>query len=66
MKGGVKTGDLGEVGAAFQEEPDGRQVVRLVERDERDQPLKGGQHLRVDPHRLRVIQPPVDDAMADT
>jgi len=46
-------------------EADWRQVVRLVQRHQRDKTLKLGQHLCIHAHRLGIVQPSVHHPMAD-
>jgi hypothetical protein len=51
VEGGVEAGDLEEGGLAFRHDSDRGEVVRLVQRGERDEPIEGRQHVRVESHR---------------
>ncbi len=51
VKRGVEAGDLEEGGLAFRHDSDRGEVVRLVKRGERDEPVEGSEHIGVDPDR---------------
>ena len=66
MERGVEAGDLGHLGLhAPEEPPDRREVVRLMQRGERDQLFKHGHHGSMGANRLRVVQPTVYDRVPD-
>ena len=56
---------LRKVWRALEQSGHGRQVVRLVQRSERDEALERLERLRVHPHRSRVLEPSMNDAMPD-
>src|SRR5205085_9488895 len=60
-----ETCHLGQLRAALEQEPDGRQVVWLVQRRERNEFRKVLQHRVVDAHRRGVVLPAVNDAVSD-
>ncbi len=62
---GIEARDLRQVRRAGEQRPDRREVVRLVQRRERDVLLECGEHRRVDAGGLGVLETPVHDAMAD-
>jgi hypothetical protein len=61
----VEAGHLRRSGPLPQQRPDRGQVVRLVQRCQRHQPLQVGQHRRVEHDRRRVARAPVDDPVPD-
>ncbi len=66
VKAGVEAGDLRDVGKPLGNGIDRRQVVRLMERRERNQRAKFLHHVRRDQRGRSEPRPTVDDAMADT
>ena len=65
MERGVEARHLGQVGTKRGDDLDRLQVVRLVQGRKRAQRRELRDHLRARPHRLRELQPAVNDAMAD-
>ena len=66
MEGGVEACHLRQLRQPLQQEADGRQVVRLVQRRKRDVFLECGQNGAVEHDRLRVFEAAVHHAMTDT
>ena len=62
---GIEAGDLRQLRRALEQAPDRREVVRLMQRRERNQLLERRHHVRIDAHRLREVEPAVHDAMSD-
>ena len=62
---GIEARYLRQVRPALEQGADRRQVVRLMQRRERNEFLERGEDICVEPHRLRVFQPAVHDAVAD-
>ena len=65
VKRGVEAGDLRHAGKCGPGRGDARQIVRLVQRRERDQRCEPLHGLVGDQDRRRKVQPAMDDAMAD-
>ena len=65
MKGRVEARDLQDFGLHGSDRPDGQEVVRLVQRCERDQGFQIGDHVIVDGHVRVVSRAAMHDAMAD-
>ena len=65
MERRVEASHLRQLGPALEQEPDRRQVVGLVQRRERNELRQVFQHRAVDAHRLGVLEPAVNDAVAD-
>jgi hypothetical protein len=65
VKRGVEAGDLRQARPALDQGADRRQVVRLMERRKGNQFFERGDNTGVEPHRLRILHPAVDDAVAD-
>ena len=65
MKGGVEASDLRQLGRPRQQRADRRQIVRLMERRQRDQALKLVQHIDVDQDRPVIPRTAVHDPMPD-
>ena len=65
MEGGIEAGDLRQVGRAREQRADRREIVRLVQRRQRDVAFEMREHLVVDQHRPVVVGAAVHDAMAD-
>jgi hypothetical protein len=65
VEGGVEAGHLRHARLAFEHQPDRHQVVRLVQRRQRDELLQVRQHFAVHAHRRRVLHANMHDAMAD-
>ena len=65
VEAGVEAGDLGDVRALAQQDLDGLQRERLVQRRQRDVALEVGQHLGIDAHRVEVLATAVDHAVRD-
>ena len=65
MEGGVEAGDLRRRRERLPRRLDAGDVVRLVERRERDQRPQLRERRLVDQDRGGVIRPSVDDAVAD-
>jgi len=65
VEGRVEAGDLSERRLSFGENPYRREVMRLVQRGERNKPTERCQHTRVDSYRRREIHAAVNDAMSD-
>ncbi len=65
VKAGVEASDLRHVRQTLEDRFDGGEVVRLMERSQRDQLVELLQDLPGHDHRSGVARPSVDDAMAD-
>ena len=65
MEGGIEAGDLRQCREIAQQRPDRRQVVRLMQRRQRDVALQPRHDRMIDQHRASMIRPAMDDAMAD-
>ena len=65
MESGIEAGDLRRRREGLHRRLDPGEVVRLVQRRERNEPLKRRDHGLVDQLRLHEIRPAVHDAMAD-
>ena len=65
MESGVEAGDLRRRREGLHRRLDPGEIVRLVQRRERNEPLKLRDRGLVDQHRLDEIRPAVHDAMAD-
>ena len=65
VEGRVEAGDLRLSGKGADRRLDAGDVVRLVERRERDELAQLGEHRLVDQHRRGEVGAAVDDAMAD-
>ena len=63
MKRGIEADDLRDVGVEFPKRADRFQIVRLMQRCERNQKLEIAQHGRRDANRLRIMLAAVHDAM---
>ena len=64
MEGGVKTRDLRQRGMKFCERRDGVEVMRLMQRRQRNETGQLRDHFRVDANRTRVAHPTVHDAVS--
>ena len=64
VEGGVEAGHLRERRVELPHEADGAEVVRLVQRRERDEGLEPRQHRVVHPHRRREHDSPVHHPVA--
>ncbi len=62
---GVEAGDLRQPGRAREHGADRREVVRLVQRRQRDEAVEAREDGFVDAHRPVVLDAAVDDAVAD-
>ena len=62
MKCRIETRNLRELGCTLGDRTDGLQVVRLMQRCERNQPIEFGEHLCVDTHWRRELHPAMDYA----
>src|SRR3569833_3125748 len=65
MESGVEAGHLGKLRRALRNGLERRKVVRLVQRGERCQLGKLGDHLRIYPDRGAVFHTPVNDPVSD-
>jgi len=65
VKGGIEARDLQQVRLPFQHDPYGRDIVRLVERRKRHEPLELIEDPRIDQRRLCELDPPVHNPMSD-
>ena len=65
MEGGVEAGDLRRRRESLHRRFDAGDIVRLVERRERNERRKLGERCVVDQDWRGVIRPSMDDAMAD-
>ena len=65
MKGGVEAGDLRQRGKIGEQRADRRQIVGLMQRRKRREPLQTRDHAMVDQHGTIVIGTAMDDPMAD-
>jgi len=63
MKAGIEAGDLGRVGHAFEDYFDEREVVRLMERRERDELFQIDEDLLIHARGFEVMHSSVHDAM---
>ena len=65
VKGGVEAGDLRQSGKFGEQRPDRRQIVRLMQRCQRREPLQARDHAMVDQYGPIIIRTAVNDPMAD-
>ena len=65
VKGSVEAGDLRKCWKIGQQRPDRRQVMRLMQRRQRDEAFQPRHDGMIDQHRPVVIRPAMNDAMAD-
>ena len=65
MEGRVEAADLRQMRMGPRQRVDRRQVVRQVQRGERDQRVQPGQHGGVDSHGVGEVLAAMDDAVAD-
>ena len=65
VEGGVEAGNLHDAGEALLDRANGVEVVRLVHRGERDQPLQSRQDVVVYRHRRRIVGTAVGHAVPD-
>ena len=63
---GVEASDLRQLRRASQQGADRRQVVRLMQRCERNVLVQRRQHRRVDANRSAVLEPAVNDAVSNS
>src|ERR1700757_2925434 len=61
---GVEARDLWQLRRALEQGADRREIVRLVQRRERNVLLQRREHFRVDANRPTVFEPAMDDTMA--
>src|SRR4051794_12325487 len=64
MKRGVEARDLRQLGHAFGDDTDRRQIVGLMQRGERNEVLEPGKDLRVDQCWLRIFKTTMNDPVA--
>src|SRR5438270_5437879 len=64
MKCGAEARDLRQLGHAFGDNTDGRQIVGLMQRGERNEVLEPGKDLRVDQCWLRIFKTTMNDPVA--
>ena len=65
MKGGIEAGDLRERRRVFRHRSDRCQILRLVQRRQRNERLQLVERSRIDRNRARETRASVDDAMPD-
>ena len=65
VKCGVEAGDLRQSREIGEQRADRRQVVRLMQRRKRREPLQTRDHTMVDQHGTIIVGTAMDDAMAD-
>src|SRR3977135_467953 len=65
VKRGVETGHLRKSWKIGQKRPDRGQVMRLMKRGQRDEPLQPGYDAVVDQHRPVIVRTAMNDAMTD-
>ncbi len=65
MEGGVEAGHLRQLRLPLDQRADRRQVVRLVQRRQRNVLLQRLKHARIDAHRRRILGAAVHDAVTD-
>ena len=65
MERRVEAGDLRQVRTSSEKQSDRRQIVRLVQRRQRDVALQARQNISVNHGRLAVFRAAMNDAMAD-
>src|ERR1043166_4357304 len=63
MKGGIKAGDLRKIGLTRADRPDRREIVRLVQRRQRNVAREAGKNVVVDPDWPAIIRSAVNNAM---
>ena len=61
----IEAGDLRQLRRALEQPTDWREVVRLMQRRERNQLFKRRHRASINDHGLRVVQPAMHDPMAD-
>ena len=61
----IEAGDLCELRRALQQLRNGRHVVRLMQRRERNEARERLERLRLDPHWTGELESPVDDPVSD-
>ena len=65
MKRGIEAGDLRQRREVVEQRPDRRQIMRLVQRRQRDVAFQPCHDRMVDQHRAPMIGPAMHDTMAD-
>jgi hypothetical protein len=65
VEGGIEAGNLQDVGLHRADRPDRQEVVRLVQRRQRDQDLQPGDHVIVDGHMRIIGRTAMNDTMTD-
>ena len=65
MEGGVEAGDLRDMRRGLGDRFDGGQIVRLMQRGERNQRASVGHHAGIDPDRRGEFGPAMDHPMPD-
>jgi len=63
MERGVEAGDLWQLRRPYEQVANRREIVRLMQRRERDECLEPGEHGLVDAHRQGVVETPVENSM---
>ena len=66
VKRGVEAGHLWKVRKIGQKRADRRQVMRLMKRSQRNEPLQSGHDAMVDQHRPVIVRTAMNDAMTDS
>jgi hypothetical protein len=61
----IETGDLGKIGKSVEKHPDRREIVRLMQRRQRDILLELLENVRVDDHGCAVFRSAMHDAVSD-
>ena len=65
MEGGIEAGDLRQRRRALYQDPDRRQVMRLVQRRQGNQALELRHHIPIYAHRCRVVDAAVHHTVSD-
>ena len=65
VEGCIETGDLGQLRKTFQNRPNRRQIIGLMQRCQGDVLLQLGKHIRIDQDRSVVFGASVDDPVPD-
>ena len=65
VEGGVEAGDLRHPRIELHREADGREIVGLVQRRQRLERRQPVEHRGIDPHRPRMVRPPMHHPVAD-
>ena len=65
VKRGIEAGDLRKRRKVGQQRADRRQIMRLMQRRQRDEPLQPRHDAMIDQHRPVIVRTAMNDAMTD-